>query len=146
MSFCSVITASIPFFSSACGAAIGASLGYVFNYRLERHRRIAAIKGSVFLLQDSFDPEGDIQKFHSDSIPVLRETISQLIPFLPADRAEKLNSVWQAYRNIPARRLKSDLYTNAGAVFEKAMGRPSATAAEVVTSMLGYLNDQIRNA
>jgi hypothetical protein len=145
---CTIINSAGPLVASAIGGGISATLGFYFAQRTEKNRRKAAARSALFSLRDTFDPQGDVQKFHADSIPIIRDAIAELTPFVRRKSAAALHGAWQAYRSVPSQKLHTDFtnYIAAATVrFNKAMGRPCATAEEIVLAMLDHLEAAIND-
>jgi hypothetical protein len=145
---CAILNSAGPLIASAIGGGASATLGFYFAKRTEKNRRVAAVRSAIFFLRDAFDPQGNVQKFHADSIPVIRDAIAELTPFVRRKPAAGLHRAWQAYRSIPSEKLHTDFtnYIAAATVrFNKAMGRPCATAEEIVLAMLDHLEAAIND-
>jgi len=146
---CFILSSIVPLIGSIIGGGISAILGFYFARRTEKHRRMAAIRSSLFFLGDTFDPQGDVQKFHAESIPILRDAIAQLTPFISVASAANVHQAWQAYRSIPSHKLHTDFTNHIAAAtvrFNKAMGRPCATAEEIIRAMLDHIEAAIDDA
>ncbi len=149
MTACSILSSIVPLIGSAIGGGISAILGFYFARRTEKNRRLAAVRSSTFFLRDTFDPQGDVQKFHAESIPILRDSIAQLTPFIRIESAATIHRAWQAYRSIPSEKLHTDFTNHIAAAtvrFNKEMGRPCATAEEIIRAMLDHIEAAIHDA
>src|SRR5205823_3478319 len=101
---------------------------------------------AIFMVREQVSDHANIQKIHKDTLPELRQAVSQAIPFLSKANAKNLVHEWKQYRNTPEELLKNDENAKREQAFGELRKVDINTGREVITKMLDYLESAINEA
>jgi hypothetical protein len=120
----------------AVGALISGLVGVIVSRFQDKRRAIQSFQSTMFRLRSTFKRAHNAIDFHRESIPVLRDAVSAIVPHLTAKQRTRMEQVWQIYESISRDALDPAKESSFIEAVMKGMGWAYSTPSNTVQKCL----------